>query len=173
MEAGVMESPEREAFVAEPVVLGEGWLNWAPHERITDRYGSVFLQDELELPAEWGIVPASGTPGRLVATVLSARESKHIGDLFRGLRPSTPEPGEVILLGEGQFFIENLNQTHCVGVRPDPIPESDWMDPMALYRCHSQLVRLTFEPTGPSPIPKDPEPGPEGPSENGVSENGA
>ena len=30
--------------------------------------------------------------------------------------------------------------------RPDDGRDYDWLDPKALYRCHEQTVRLTFDP---------------------------
>lgn len=122
------------------IVLGEGDLDWQRHERTTNRYGTVSLY----------VNPASDTPvalnrshdgtrGRLVSVVLKTRTSTHIGDAIRGFAPETPEVGEEITLGFGELFFE---QSGSVGLRPADGRDTDWLDPKALYRCHSQTVRL-------------------------------
>ncbi len=91
-----------------------------------------------------------GLPGRLVAEVQATRQSTHVGDLFRGLRPETPEVGERIVLGEGRLFCQTVDREEgieAVGCTPEPEDprDSDWLDPRALYRAHEQTVRLVFE----------------------------
>ena len=135
-------------------VIGEGVLTWHPHERISDRYGTVFLMtggDSQHEPAGYVPVPDGapvGLPGRLVAEVQATRQSTHIGDLFRGLRPETPEVGERILLGEGRLFCQMVDREEgieAVGCAPNDDRDHDWLDPRALYRAHEQTVRLVFE----------------------------
>ena len=127
-----------------PVVLGEGVLNWPSSERVSDRYGRVNIEGER------GYVsydPAlEGQTGTLTAEIIEARESGHIGDLFRGIGPVTPSAGDVITLGTGTVFLSESCGAACIGLRPDDERESDWLDPRALYRCHNQTVRLTFTP---------------------------
>ena len=125
--------------------LGQGVLNWSRYERIGDRYGAVHLSTTLDSEeyATWEDAPA-GTRGTLIARILQTRQSRHIGDIFRGISPSTPEVGEEIALGTGTLFTEMDDGVPRIGVMPDDGRETDWMDPRALYRCHSQTVRLEF-----------------------------
>jgi len=131
-------------------VLGEGRLNWRTFERVSDRYGSVGLWergkevvDHHYLGEILPIAPVVEGRGRLVAEVLEARQSSHVGDFFRGFFPETPEVGERIVLGEGLVFFDEGH----VGLYPEPHRESDWLNPEMLYRAHDQDVRLIFEPT--------------------------
>ena len=91
-----------------------------------------------------------GAVGRLLVKVLATRESYHIGDFERNIKPTTPKVGEVIILGDGELFVEmaGYNDTfiNSIGVRPENGRERDWMDPHALYRAHDQTVELSFEP---------------------------
>lgn len=124
-------------------VLGEGRLNWRPSERVSDRYGSVGLWERGKEVGEFlPIAPVVEGRGRLVAEVLEARQSSHMGDFFRGFFPETPEVGERIVLGEGLVFFEEGH----VGLYPEDERESDWLDPKMLYRTHDQDVRLIFKP---------------------------
>lgn len=135
------------------VVLGEGRLSWTRSERIGDRYGAVMLmRDGDSLNAPSGYLSMNEAPvgqfGRLVATILETRESTHIGDLFRGLfTPDDQSIGEVVVLGEGELFREVVTSESIpvVGLRPADARVSDWLNPQALYRCHEQTVRLSFE----------------------------
>ncbi len=91
-----------------------------------------------------------GKIGRLTVRVLATRKSYHIGDSDRKIKPTTPEVGEMIILGEGELFIEtadyNSGFINSVGLRPEDGREADWLDPYALYRAHDQTVELAFEP---------------------------
>lgn len=133
--------------------LGRGQLTWFRDERISDRYGAVYLDSgDPDAPsADLAPEPPNGTPGRLVALVLETRHSEHIGDMFRGLRPSTPARGDVIVLGAGALFREDEEEDghtcHKVGLEPRDGRKTDWLDPQALYRLHEQTVRLFFAPT--------------------------
>lgn len=135
--------------------LGTGVLTWDGAERRSDRYGAVWLMQDgctatsridpvpqLDVRAASGVV---GQTGRLVAQVVDARESTHIGDLFRGIFPSKPSVGDRIVLGEGTLFLEPCSFGFTVGLRPDDGRDADWLDPHALYRAHEQMVRLFFE----------------------------
>jgi hypothetical protein len=128
------------------LILGEGVLNWSRSERITDRYGAIHLAaTPMDGPyATWENAPA-GQQGSLTAHVTETRPSGHIGDLFRGIGPSTPEVGEAVTLGTGTLFTETDDSVPSIGVRPDDGRETDWMDPRALYRVHNQTVRLEFQ----------------------------
>jgi hypothetical protein len=145
-------------------VIGEGVLTWHPYERRTDRYGTVFLMtsgDSLHEPSGYVPIPDDaplGLPGRLVAEVTATRQSTHVGDLFRGLHPQTPDVVERIVLGEGRLFCHTVESgdpypaIEAVGLAPEDDRDTDWLDPRALYRAHEQTVRLVFEGA--------PEPGP-------------
>lgn len=126
-----------------PMILGEGVLNWPRFERVSDRYGLVNLDS--------GNVQIDGPPpqtrGRLAAIILETRPSSHIGDIFAGHAPSEPETGEEITLGEGTLF---RGAYGSVGLEPYDGRETNWLDPKALYRCHSQTVRLVFYPKTPA-----------------------
>jgi hypothetical protein len=150
-------------------LLGEGMLNWSRGERIGDRYGCVVLfQDvpgwsaSMEDYLDGGGYPAAldwlaepvGECGRLVAEVVSTRQSAHIGDIVRGLYPPQEDAdraavGSRHVLGEGEVFTERDDEgTTYLGVRPDDGRAHDWLDPELLYLLHEQTVRLYFEPLG-------------------------
>lgn len=138
--------------------IGEGRLTWNGVERRSDRYGSIYLIEEghdsttpepsRSLIDQEKVAEFKGRRGSLVATVTEARDSTHIGDLFRGIYPSRPEVGEVIELGTGILFADELEYAPgiCVGLKPDDGRDSDWLDPRKLYRAHEQSVKLYFRP---------------------------
>ncbi|MEV6603483.1 hypothetical protein [Kutzneria sp. NPDC051319] len=85
----------------------------------------------------------------MVAVILDTRASPHCGDLARGLSPHTPTVGDEIALGTGTLFTEDTDAVITeIGLRPDDGPTHDWLNPEALYRCHSQTVRLELHPSG-------------------------
>lgn len=134
------------------IEIGTGRLTWSRHERISDRYGTVMLMldgDSLNEPSGYVRLDRSqvGRTGTLTAEVLATRESTHIGDLFRGLTPETPDVGELIVLGAGDLFIGREDfGADVAGLLPDDGRSTDWLDPRQLYRAHEQTVRLTFTP---------------------------
>jgi hypothetical protein len=143
------------------VLLGEGVLTWGRGERISDRYGTVYLIEEgcdsttTEKPCPSligpAVVPLAGRHGELIAVVLSTRKSTHIGDLFRGVSPRIPEVGQAIVLGSGILFWEAAPAPSVgmqVGLRPEVHRDSDWLDIRALYDAHEQTVQLYFQPRG-------------------------
>jgi hypothetical protein len=141
----------------------KGIFTWPRMERVTDRYGAIAITDKAYEDRMTG--PAAEFKGaavqsdlpllvgkrcRIVATVLETRDSNHIGDIFRGIGPSRPNVGEVIDLGEGEFFIEP-DQDWAVGgvtfgLKPDDGRPNDWFDPRKLYRLHDQTVALEITP---------------------------
>jgi hypothetical protein len=151
--AAAIKRAERAAGLGQHRVLGEGILTWPRGERVSDRYGLVMLMkdgDSWTSPTGYIGLDRSidGARGTLTAEVLETRQSTHIGDLFRGLFPVTPEVGERITLGTGTvFFDRGDDHEDEIGLRPDDGRDSDWLDPKALYRAHEQTVRLTFEET--------------------------
>jgi hypothetical protein len=141
------------------VHLGDGILTWGSNERVSDRYGTVYLMAEgnssltaapspslILLPA---VSHHRGKPGKLVVRVLAARDSTHIGDLFRRIFPRRPKVGQEITLGTGVLFSEPVSDGGVqVGLRPDDGRDHDWLDPRALYDAHEQTVSLYFVPVG-------------------------
>ncbi|MEK9196233.1 MAG: hypothetical protein AAB914_02580, partial [Patescibacteria group bacterium] len=94
--------------------------------------GSITRQDEdptAEL-ATFRNAPV-GTIGRLLVRVLATRESYHVGDGERIIKPTTPEVDEVIILGEGELFAEMADYNdafiNSIGVRPEDGRETDLM----------------------------------------------
>lgn len=142
-------------------LLAEGELNWRKAERVSDRYGAIHIQTggfyartlydlESDLPVEYATFDEApvGMIGRLLAEVTVTRDSYHIGDSYHEIEPTTPEVGEIIILGEGELFVETDNEERIpsIGVKPDDDREAEWMDIRSLYRAHSQTVKLYFEP---------------------------
>lgn len=137
--------------------LGKGILSWPNKERVGDRYGLVGLWTQPDIPRpKTGkemyhysklqrnvklIRIKEGKYGRLIVIVLKTQRSLHIGDLYRGFFPSTPEVAEIIVLGKGYVFYEE----DCVGLEPKEPRQKDWLDPRKLYRAHDQYVELFFE----------------------------
>ena len=87
-----------------------------------------------------------GRQGSLSAKVIETRTSRHIGDLFRNIKPSTPRLGEVITLGNGLLFSEYQDSCYVIGLRPLGFRQDDWLDPHRLYRVHAQRVEVYFHP---------------------------
>ncbi len=127
-------------------LIGKGDLNWRRGERVSDRYGSVCLYElNPTFPEETVKLNRYEGYGKLIAIIKETRKSDHIGDMFRGLHPSTPEIDEVIELGEGTIFYGVDEYGDMVGLKPADNREEDWLNPQSLYRCHSQTVELYFE----------------------------
>lgn len=125
------------------MLIGKGILDWPESERVSNRYGNINLFDNNDNYIKFEKT-LNGWEGTLFAVVTETRASGHIGDLFRGLFPETPNINEKIILGTGTIFFEN--NYNCIGLKPDDGRDSDWFDPKSLYRCHEQAVELYFEP---------------------------
>lgn len=95
------------------VLLGTGVFGFPQVERRSDRYGTCFVEkdgtDECVLVGKKGR-SLEGRSGRLVAEVVEARETGHIGDLHRRIYPRGCAAGETVVLGEGELFIEHRGQ---------------------------------------------------------------
>jgi hypothetical protein len=141
----------------EVVNFGHGILTWPARERRTDRYGAVYLIQDGADSMSFGVTPSlvnelaavsnDGRQGTLVATVVDARESTHIGDVFRGVFPRTPQIGTRIVLGSGKLFSEPAHDGGVIiGLQPEDGRKKDWLDIRALYDAHEQLVNLEFYP---------------------------
>lgn len=138
------------------VSVGAGVLTWMRPERVCDRYGFVYLikGGKTSQTASPGSVLRKdqltalvGCRGQLIAHVLEPRQSTHIGDLFHGVEPQTPERHEDIVLGAGTVAIEappEIAPGVQIGLLPDDGRERLWLDLQALYRAHEQLVDLRF-----------------------------
>jgi len=138
------------APTSRPLVLGTGQLNWNRRERVTNRYGAVGLYNDAHWQAGEDSTPLRGRGragefGQLRAIVLEIRDADHVGDLTYGWHVGGAQVGDVIVLGEGILFFED-DLGPKVGVRPRGDSQELWLDGPALYRCHSQTVRLEFCP---------------------------
>jgi len=91
------------------ILLATGYFTWDAVERRSDRYGSVRLNDDKDKDVllNPSLDVLEGKQGRLIAEVLVPVRSPHMGDLARGFKPSTPDKGEIVVLGEGSLFIEH------------------------------------------------------------------
>lgn len=130
--------------------LGSGTFTWQSHERVSDRYGSFFLfkinklKDKISLFDTVLLNQLQGTFGTLKAKVVSTRTSVHIGDLYRGFMPTTPNVNECIILGSGFLFSETKHGIVSIGLKPKINRTSDWLNPLSLYKCHEQDVDIFF-----------------------------
>ena len=127
--------------------LGTGVLNWERDERVNDRYGFVFLDQQEEMDRDIGDKVELDQSrvnhrGRLIAVVRETRKSRHVGDLFHKIYPQTPEVGEEIVLGEGILVFDDDGN---IGTLPDDKRRTWWMNVHNLYRAHEQTVTLFFE----------------------------
>ena len=141
-------------MLTEGTLIGQGIVSWPSKERRGDRYGSITLwqtadEDSLPVGFDEGL---AGRHGRLEAHVLETRQSDHIGDLFRGFIPETPEVGEVIVLGTGTLFFEDCYGSRAAVLQPDDGRKHDWLDPLKLYRAIHQTCQLVFVEDGPSSV---------------------
>jgi hypothetical protein len=140
------------------MITGKGIFAWDGMERRSDRYGS-FTLDKTGYSGN-GTYPEAAWEGsmnamafrrvKIVVEIITARDSAHVGDLSRGIYPSRPEVGEVIVLGVGKFFCDPIDWSASkfqVGVMPDDGRSSDWFEPAKLYRLHDQTVSVTITET--------------------------
>lgn len=132
----------------ERIELGIGRLTWPASERRSDRYGKVFLiehSDSLSAVTP-PIVPLTLPPAcrhteifEVRAVVQETRQSTHIGDLFHGVFPRTPQVGQEITLGSGRLHVD---ESGYLTVVPEEVGAYPWMDMRALYDAHEQTVQL-------------------------------
>lgn len=132
-----------------------GIFSWPGAERRSDRYGMLLIcpmnYDETAHATVTLDVPRlermAGSRVSLRAEVVEARDSGHIGDIFRGLYPTKPDIGETHDLGTGTLRVSpsGFDESPIVfGLEPDDGRDTDWFDPRILYRLHDQTVRLTL-----------------------------
>lgn len=146
-------SPEPETL--HDPITGCGIFSWPGAERRSDRYGVIGIcnqnyEGSAHVPDAGWAAPISALHGRrckIMVRVIETRMSWHIGDLTRGIFPSTPEVGAVFDLGVGELFVEATEgfDHETVGLKPDDDRRSDWFDPLVLYRLHDQTVEITIE----------------------------
>src|SRR5262245_59579085 len=92
---------------ANKILLGTGRLTWDRMERVSDRYGFVYLMEYGDSMSPHKLAPLTipkehlGKRGSFMAHVIETRQSTHIGDLFRKIFPVTPKVGDDIMLGYG------------------------------------------------------------------------
>jgi|SRR3989344_4564585 len=130
--------------------LGTGVLGWDKHERVSDRYGRIYL---LHSPDSGELVELThlkcGVRGRLIAIVKETMKSRYTGDFFHGISSKTPKVGKKIILGEGTLFFrdyyDRVGEYHRVGLQPDDGRETLWLDISAIYEASDQTVTLYFE----------------------------
>lgn len=138
-------------------IIGVGRLTWDANERRTDRYGAVYLMRDGD--STWRKTPPltplsiplslAGSRVRLIAKVIEARESTHIGDLFHGVFPRKPKVGDLIELGDGLISLgKNCEGSDTVVLTPVPFRERFWMSIRGLYDAHEQTVELIAEGPG-------------------------
>lgn len=146
--------------------IGHGVLTWEGSERRSKRYGHIVLlsetyhnervttakldQDELDLLV--------GKRVRLVAEVVAARKSGHVGDMFLKIEPSQPEVGQRFDLGVGTLDLEWQEWASVAAIQlvPKDGREMFWFDPRQLYQLHDQTVDLFVEKTR-APFSKAPD----------------
>lgn len=137
--------------MSKQTLLATGYFSWDAVERRSDRYGSIRLNDEknASITVDKAMHKLKGKKGNLFAEVLEPIDSPHMGDLVRGLKPSTPELGEIVVLGTGSLFIEHhevKDDIHDdIGLKPDDDRQNDWLNPKAFYRLHLSKINLFFE----------------------------
>ncbi|MEU1761262.1 hypothetical protein [Micromonospora sp. NPDC005652] len=128
--------------------IGRGRVATHSGERHTDRYGLLYLVDDSASSDRPHLVDLdlgeyAGRLGALYAEVVGP-----------GLDVGGDEKasvGDVVRLGDGELFTESAGRNSGVdvmgvGVQPTNGRETNWMDPMALYRVRHRPVRLFFTP---------------------------
>ena len=156
------------------MLIGKGILTWDGKERREGRYGALKLNQETfkndvkrsDTYLDTEAVKSFKGRVRITCKVLETRESGHIGDVFLGIRPSTPEMGEVIEVGVGLPLLEkSWDDIPSLLLTPEDGRLVNWIDPRILYRLHDQTVELYAETTE---DPCHPAPDLEVPTEEGV-----
>lgn len=83
------------------ILIGTGNFSWDAVERRSDRYGSVRLtnsEEQTDVLLDAALDKLEGRKGKLYAEVLVPVKSPHMGDLARGIKCSTPNQGEIVVL---------------------------------------------------------------------------
>jgi len=126
--------------------LCSGRLLWEQEERETLRYGFIVIDGTCKRPKVMQLI---GKIGSLIAVVETTAISPHIGDNLLGFTPTTPDVGEMIVVGEnGELIFSDKQLTFKFGLRPLDGRERMWLNVQNLYRLHYQIVKLYFKPKG-------------------------
>jgi hypothetical protein len=138
-------------------LVGSGIVTWQASERVTNRYGAICLQNSnyhetVQFDATWyvdNLKTFDQKHVRITAVVREARDSGHLGDMFLGIRPSTPEVGEEVDCGVGTLVVTKDwdGERSMVLLQPSDGRQELWIDPRKLYRLHDQTVDLYVEET--------------------------
>jgi hypothetical protein len=140
-------------------LVGKGVFTWNKRERVSNRYGSFNLSFEsyngektkLDLDS-FGILNPEyikfliDKKIKIICKVIETRKSGHIGDIFLGIFPSTPELNEVIEF-EGIFdsAVDSDMDSLSFILKPEDNRRELWLDPLKLYRLHDQTVEVYME----------------------------
>lgn len=135
--------------------IGHGIIAWDGQERRSDRYGSFIVGQK---PFDGSVASAAHLDVRALrklvgkrvhvwCKVVSTRTSGHLGDLFLGIKPTTPDVGEVVELGVGLLDLEDAGWDGLTAIvlRPGDGRAKFWIDPHKLYRLHDQTVDVFVE----------------------------
>ena len=148
-----MKSYQLKSLPPNSILIGRGKLTWMKSERVSDRYGAVWLMDNDSDSLSPGPdkpqpmwFPPPDQRGQLIAHVIDAYESTHIGDSFRGIAPTTPTTGDIFILGTGRASKETVLNINTFLITPTKPRDSDWLNPRALYNCHESIVELIWSP---------------------------
>lgn len=144
---------------SEGVSIGRGTLFWDRAERLSQRYGTVYLMRDglnsksheplVSILDEAKVRALDGRQGELVAVIVTARESTHPGDPERQISPRIPKVGQSFILGSGTLFVEpNPVGGVSIGMAPPDKDKRfrDWLFIRPLYDAHEQTVELVFMP---------------------------
>lgn len=133
----------------------KGIFTWASEERRSDRYGFITVMRECFNENSTSMASITDMASLALLTnkracitvkVIETRESGHIGDIFRGIFPSTPDVGQEFSLGVGKLLVKPADWSPIgieIGLYPDDGREDDWLDPNILYQLHDQTVEIT------------------------------
>lgn len=145
--------------------VGHGIFCWNGSERRGDRYGAFVVgyapyEGNERVAAHLDIAALRPLVGKRVhvhVAVVKTRQSGHLGDLFHGWIPSTPNEGEIVDLGVGMLGLEDAgwDSLTAVVLEPEDGRTTFWIDPRKFYRLHDQTVDVmiveTDEPFSPAP----------------------
>jgi hypothetical protein len=136
--------------------IAHGVFGWDGFERRSNRYGVFHIAAapcdgpplaQVDIAYE-KLDEFQGKRVRVVCRVVETRQSKHIGDLFLGIRPTTPEVGEEIDLGAFIFSTTvGYDGKPDFVLKPTDSREELWINPHKLYRLHDQTVDVLIEET--------------------------
>lgn len=138
--------------------IGHGVFCWEGIERVSNRYGSFFLDkmpykkdDVTDIFVDTkALQKLTHKRVRIQCKVINTRESGHIGDLFLGIYPTTPSSGDVVDLGVGTLKLSYADWNPNIikiALKPEDDRDELWIDPRKLYRLHDQTVEVYIEET--------------------------